>query len=93
MNEAFMQPVPRTLWQRLGFGHAAVPREALDDRDGFAPGALITRNTIYLDWRDRLRMLVTGRLELVVASKTDKVVGQAVSWSRVSVLPPEGRGQ
>jgi hypothetical protein len=92
-NAAFCakQPLRLRVWQFLGFC-----RQYDDDLfewrnaegDGFAPSAFHTETHCILGWKDRLRVLVTGHVAVDVWSKTDVIVGRAVSRSSVAVLPP-----
>lgn len=78
-----------TIWQRLGFGRCRAPRPEEDEyAEGFAPSWLVTGVVCHLDWRDRLRVLVSGNLHVECALKTDVVVERSRSTSAVSVLPP-----
>jgi hypothetical protein len=74
------------LWAWLGFGtcHARYEDEAPD----FAPGYLTTETKVCLDWWDRLRVLVSGKVMVSVATRTDKTVDRSLSISKFSVLPP-----
>lgn len=79
-----------TFWQRLGFGHTSGPDmddlEALDDHC-WAPG-WTTECRIHFDWLDRLRILISGKVLLVTRTKTSSLVGQTISRSKTSILPP-----
>lgn len=87
-------PWPMRLWRRLGFRMARATRDIEDDAeeraraDGFVPGYLITRTVATIDWRDRLRLLVSGRLEVEVATQTDVLVRKSRSSADIGVLPP-----
>jgi hypothetical protein len=83
-----------TLWNRLGFGACAahVP-DHVDEAPEWAPGALSTETRIVLDWRDRLRVLLSGRMMVSLKTKTDVPVRRALSVSSVSVLPPSFAGR
>ena len=78
-----------TIWQRLGFGACAVPN--MDDLEdsGLAPAHLSTNTTAVFDWRDRLRILVSGKVMVETAVKTDVIVKVMICRSSVSVLPPD----
>ena len=81
---------PPTLWQRLGFGTCLPPNmDDLEDAEGFAPAYLETGVINVLDRWDRLRVLISGKVLVVVATKTDVIVKRAVSRSNVSILPPD----
>lgn len=75
----------RTLLKRL-FPSRFVPLP--DDVEGMAPGAITTRITCSLDWTDRLRLLVSGRLEVMIRTQTDAPVERAVSTSACWVKEP-----
>ena len=42
-------------------------------------------------WRDRLRVLVSGKLHVQTNTKTDVSVGRSQSWGAVWVEPPFDR--
>lgn len=80
-----------TIWHRLGFGECRAPRPDSEEYlEGFAPSWLIVGTRIHLDWKDRLRMLVTGNLMVECAVKTDATISKSQASSAVSVLPPSG---
>ncbi len=60
----------------------------LEDSGDFAPAYLVTGTISVLSWADRLRVLVSGTIEVVAATKTDVIVHKAFSRSKISVLPP-----
>ena len=80
----------RGLWERLM--SKAFPRSKLpipeDDRPGFAPAYLLVYVEAHLDWRDRLRMLVSGKCEVQVRIYTDVAVKRTFIESRYTVLKP-----
>jgi hypothetical protein len=86
MNENYALEFRPTIWDRLGFGHAFVP--APEDSEGFATGCLTTESTIVLDWKDRLRVLLSGRVSHYLRTQTDVPVTTARSISDARVLPP-----
>lgn len=55
---------------------------------GFAPSCLHTETHCVLDWRDRLRVLLTGHVLVDVWTKTDVEVKKSYSRSQIAVLPP-----
>lgn len=93
-EHGYYQPARRSLWdrfwRRLGFGAVFVPAPEDDAAigEGFAPGRLVVRVVTVLDWRDRLRLLVSGRLFSFVSVQTDKIVVRARSEAKTGVLPP-----
>ena len=90
----FYSPEPRpTIWRRLGFRHR-FDQELFDwkwedpPEEGFAEGFITTNVTITVSFLDRLRLLLSGRAELSVYTKTSVTVDRAVGRSEFSVLPP-----
>lgn len=93
MNEKlggnFYAPDGRTRWQRLlsrMFPTKAAPY--MEDVDGFAPGCMRTVVVAHLDWRDRIRTLISGKVVVVTNSRTDVTVNKAQSESVVWVEAP-----
>lgn len=79
-----------SVWERLGFKGAYVPRPDADEQvPGYAPSWIICETFAYLDWRDRLRVLLSGRFMVQVALKTDVEVRRHSASSAVGVLPPD----
>lgn len=82
----------RPLWQRLlsrlfPTGRVEIP----EDLEGWAPSYMQTHTVCMLDWRDRLRVLVSGKLHVQTNTKTDVSVGRSQSWGAVWVEPPFDR--
>lgn len=81
------------IWRFLGYGFRN-DENLLEWRlqhpppDGFALGVFHTEMHVRLDWRDRLRVLLSGHLVLDAYSKTDVTVNKAMTLSEVSVLRP-----
>jgi hypothetical protein len=59
-----------------------------DDLEGFAPSYMVTETIAFLDWKDRLRTLVSGKVKVRVHTKTDVIVGKSLSTAAVSVCSP-----
>jgi hypothetical protein len=78
----------RLLWRLFPTRSVPIP----EDTDGFAPSYIMTRVISNLDWKDRLRVLLSGRLAVETQTKTDVVVSKMVSQSVVYVLPPNSGG-
>lgn len=76
---------------RLGFTFP-FDEELLDwrteERENFVSGALITRVRIHISWMDLLRLLLSGRAEVEISTKTDKIIERAESRSRFRVCFP-----
>ncbi len=88
-NNAYYALDTRTRWQRLLsrlFPARGVPSP--DDLEGWAPSYLRTRVDGILDWKDRLRVLVSGRICVNVLTKTDVPVGRMFSESSIHVEAP-----
>jgi len=62
--------------------------EPLPEEEGFSEGDLTIETFIYLDWLDRLRVLLSGKLKLRTRTKTDVPVNRAKTIGAVSVLAP-----
>lgn len=92
MEHAFAAVSRPTIWQRLGFGRAG--QEYFDDLEGdprYCESRLVTETVVHLDWKDRVRLLLVGRLHVVTCSKTDVPIERAVSRARASVMQPGDR--
>lgn len=79
------------IWRWLGFGMGNrwdMVEWRCEEEPGFAPGALITDTVVHLDFLDRLRVLIGGRLRIEVSTKTDVLVKKSKSMSAVGVMPP-----
>lgn len=84
-----------SFWRWLGFG-ACRARFADDDPNDpeinpgspYAPGYMMVETVNVLDWRDRLRVLVSGRVMVSIAVRTDKVITKSISVGACSVLRP-----
>lgn len=91
-NDTYAIGTQRTLieriWLALGFGMPAYLDMDDLDQPGWAPAYLESSTFIKFDWRDRLRVLVSGRVYVCCKSKTDVVIGRAITRSQVSVLAP-----
>lgn len=99
-NSAFyVKPTIRQrIWWALGFCWKKTDenfewRMMEPPEEGFAPGALHTETHVLLDWKDRLRVLVTGHIGIDVYTKTDVPVKRARSRSDVAVLPFMGKSK
>lgn len=72
------------LWSRLGFGQAQAP--IVPERAG--EQAIYVVTVAMLSWRDRLRVLVSGRFMFVAACYVSGDVEVVATYPAVSVLPP-----
>lgn len=94
VSHAYCAEPKFSVWRFLGFGTAHAPRpEDLDEHPDWAPAWFIVTTRAHLDWRDRLRVLVSGNVHIDQAVKTDVPIGRSLSTSAVSVLPPGGLKQ
>jgi hypothetical protein len=81
----------RRVWRRLGFRPASLqlPDDGASYPEGFwAPGWFHLDTRCHLDWRDRLRVLIGGRLMLHCAVRTDAPIARSETYSAVGILPP-----
>lgn len=62
--------------------------EPLPDKEGFVDGDFLIENDVFLDWRDRVRLLVSGHLLVKTRSQADVVVHKLHSKSVSMVLSP-----
>lgn len=86
---AFYTVDTRPLWKRLLSRLFPMRQPTIpEDLDGWAPAYMQTHVVANLDWRDRLRVLVSGRLHVQTNTKTDVNVERMQSWSAVYVEPP-----
>ena len=93
------QETRRTIWDRLGFGFRR-SAELLDWKvtapkpsDWFVPGVLTTGTWIKLDWRDRLRLLLSGTLLVETYTRTDVEVRRCESRNAIGIMAPKGDGR
>ena len=78
-----------TLWERMGFGTCRAPRPSeMEEAEGWAESWFIVVTRAHLDWKDRLRLLISGNLMIDHAIKTDVPIGRSQATSAISVLPP-----
>jgi hypothetical protein len=69
-------------WKLFPSHHIDLP-EMPNRKDG-----LICHVTVQLSWLDRLRMLISGKLEVTAKTATENVIGANVTATGVSVIPP-----
>jgi hypothetical protein len=78
----------RNFWQWLfPTRHLLSP----NDQPGYAESYLVTGAICVFDFVDRLRILVSGKVEVLTYTKTDVIVNRALSTSVAYVLPPTYR--
>ncbi len=82
------QPLLDRIWSRLGFGHAYAAHPEDEDHPEFSEGHIVTDTISVLDWFDRLRVLVSGKVMVQTVTKTDVVVSRSRSWACFRTLPP-----
>lgn len=75
------------IWQKLGFGHAHVDRPD-DAVEGFCESYMLSNTVARLDWSDRLRVLISGKVSMQCLTLTDVPVMRTRSTSAVRILPP-----
>lgn len=85
----FYAPDPRRWWERmLSRLFPAQHVEPPEDIEGFFPGYTRTEIRVVMDWRDRLRALVSGKLTVIVLTQTDVAISKMRSGSTFWVNPP-----
>lgn len=79
-------------WRRLGFrpGRLSPPEhwDLTAREEGWAPGYAMLELAVDLDWADRLRALVTGRLLCSNLIRTDVMIRKMEAVSVTTVMPP-----
>lgn len=81
------EPWLSRVWRKLGFRRPHVEGPGVP-REGFAEGCIIVESVTHFDWKDRLRILVSGKVSSEHAIKTDVVVLRSRVTTDVAVLPP-----
>lgn len=76
-----------TIWNRLGFGTCDSRLEDNDFPD-MAEAFISTNVLVHFDIIDRLRILLSGKVMVAIATKTSVICEKAISTSNTSVLPP-----
>lgn len=79
---------PQRLLRRMFSRKQHFPIRDNNDLAGFALGYLETNVVCCLGWQDRLRILLSGKLEVLIRTKTDVLVNRAESESIMNVLSP-----
>lgn len=91
-DHAYFAPDARPAWRRLLSRLFPVPRSwhelDSDEPAGWAPGWLETHVVARLDWRDRLRVLVSGHVHVRTRTRTDVPVNRTLATSSVWIEPP-----
>lgn len=85
-DNAFCAVQRPTVWRRLGFGGRGLLPAA--EHPDFAPSELIVVTTCSFDWKDRLRLLISGRIQVEARGQTDVAIKRSLGRSAVGVLPP-----
>lgn len=82
--------VPDLSWrQRLEYwlfpaGHCELPPAPTDSKD-----VIVSKVEFDLDWKDRVRLLASGRVSVEVRVVTENVVGRCFTHAVLYALPPE----
>ena len=78
-----------SVWKLLGFGTRHAPRLDEDEaKEGWAISWFVVETFARLDWRDRMRVLISGNVYIDHAIKTDVPIARSYATSAISVLPP-----
>jgi hypothetical protein len=78
-----MKPPKWSLWGWLGFGLTHTQRPENDDAQ-----YMITNVFFHLDWKDRLKIALSGKAHVQIVIETDACVRRASSRASVRALPP-----
>lgn len=93
--QAFYVPdtFARRAWRWLGFRYPSLyeQQEAALALDYEPCKWMATDTFIRFDWKDRLRILLSGNVKVIHRHRTDVTVKQCASMSAVGVLPPGAR--
>lgn len=82
---------PPTLRERIKyrlFPSRSLPVPQPGDLKWGIKGYLVTNTTVHLDWVDRIRTLISGRLRVNTITHTDVLVSETLSQTVTYVLPP-----
>lgn len=85
---SYQEPAPLTWRERISRALFPVPVEPPHRLDQEERGRtfMLTHVGVYLDWRDRLRVLWSGWLQVRTRTYTDVEVKEAISVSEVTVI-------
>lgn len=87
----YAEPTPKTLLQRATDRLFPTKWLQVSDVEGFAPGNMRTDIRNVLDWRDRLRVLVSGTLMCEIRTVTNVHIERAQSVAVCYVAKPTAR--
>ena len=72
----------------FGYGDCLQPDFENDPfAEGYAEASLQTVVFVHLDFKDRLRLLLTGNMVVRTSTKTDQIIMRSYSKSKTSILP------
>ena len=81
---SYKSPLSMRIWKFLGFRYSAHAPRPEDDEAQYCVHRVLT----YWDWRDRLRILVTGSTETKLCVETKQIVLVKVVRTHSVVLAP-----
>lgn len=73
----------QNLWWALGFKHAYQERPEDDEAQ-----YIVNHTTIVMDWKDRIRALVSGKLSVETVIETKEAVNLILTTQDFKVIPP-----
>ncbi len=87
---ALYKKAPRKIrfWRWLGFAEKHAARPDVPEFKDYAEGWQIVASIWLLDWKDRLRVLISGRIMCHTAIKTLPAIERFTNTAAFSVLPP-----
>lgn len=88
----YYAPDPMPRWRRW-LQQKLFPQQYLApaDEDGdpdFAPGEAMSTHVVTVDWKDRMRLLVSGELKIETRHRFDVPVRRMKSRGQFNVSPP-----
>ncbi len=83
---AYKLTLRERFFRALGFRYHLV--NLPDDIETTMPGWMMTSCRMHFDFRDRLRLLLTGKLNLEIRQATSQQVDEAISATSFRIVPP-----
>lgn len=83
--EEYRAPWHERIWRWFGYRHAYQPRP---EETAEFPSYMVTVTRVHLSILDRLRLLVSGRLDVEAVTQTDVEVRHCKTQSHAAVVRP-----
>lgn len=87
------RPLWRRWWFKDGFDETLFDWRSSDPQpsDWWKPGVLSSHVQVRVDWLDRLKLLISGKCQIDVYTRTDVIVRKCESRSTFTVLAPNDK--